>query len=80
MYALGGIHAKFYKITFDRTASNVVRGMGKEPPERLGRTLLQSSLTFKISNNLTPDVQNRLEQLIKAYKRNPNVLTNAVTR
>lgn len=44
---------------------------GKGPSERLGRKLLQSSLTFKISNNLTPDIQNRLEQLIKAYKRNP---------
>ena len=43
---------------------------GKAPTERLGRTLLETSLTFKLSNSLTPEVQNRLDQLIKTYKRN----------
>jgi hypothetical protein len=44
---------------------------GREPSERLGRTLLETSIAFKISNNLTPELQDRLDQLIKAYKRNP---------
>lgn len=61
----------FIKLPLTELRQMWSEAWGKEPPERLGRTLLQSSLTFKISNNLTPDVQNRLEQLIKAYKRNP---------
>jgi hypothetical protein len=44
----------------------------KKPSKRLGRTLLETSLTFKCSNTLTPDLQSRLEQLVKSYKRNPN--------
>lgn len=46
-------------------------GWGKEPAERLGRTLLETSIAFKLSNTLTPELQDRLDQLIKRYKRNP---------
>jgi len=44
----------------------------RKPPERLGRALLETSLAFKLSRNLAPELQNRLDQLIKTYKRNPN--------
>lgn len=44
---------------------------GKAPAERLGRTLLETSLMFKLSKTLTPELQSRLDQLVKAYKQNP---------
>lgn len=44
---------------------------GREPTERLGRALLETSLTFKSSNKIIPELQNRLDQLVRAYKRNP---------
>lgn len=44
---------------------------GKEPNERLGRALLETSIAFKLSNTLAPELQSRLDQLIKTYKRNP---------
>lgn len=43
----------------------------KKPAERLGRALLEASLAFKLSNNLPEELQSRLDQLIKTYKRNP---------
>lgn len=43
---------------------------GIEPTERLGRVLLETSLDFKLSNHISPELQSRLEQLIKTYKRN----------
>ncbi len=44
---------------------------GKEQAERLGRTLLETSLIFKLSNTLTPELRSRLDQLLKNYNRNP---------
>lgn len=43
----------------------------KKPAERLGRALLEASLAFKLSNNLPEELQSRLDQLIKTYKRKP---------
>lgn len=43
----------------------------KPPNQRLGRTLLEASLAFKLSNTVTPSLQAKLEQLVKTYKRNP---------
>lgn len=47
------------------------KAWGKQPIERLGRTLLETSLAFKLSNKPTPELQSRLGQLIKTYQRNP---------
>jgi hypothetical protein len=44
---------------------------GIEPAERLGRALLETSLNFKLSNRISPELQGRLDQLIKTYKRKP---------
>lgn len=45
------------------------------PHARIGRTMLGKSLTYKIrereAGGLPPDIQARLDQLIKTYKRNP---------
>lgn len=43
----------------------------KVPDERLGRTMLEKSLEFKLQKTLTTDKQDRLDQLVKTYKRNP---------
>lgn len=45
---------------------------GMQPHARIGRTMLEKSLAYKISDkHLTPEQQARLDQLIKQYKRNP---------
>lgn len=48
---------------------------GITPHSRIGRTMLEKSLHFKQveseGGGLTPAQQARLDQLIKAYKRNP---------
>lgn len=49
---------------------------GITPHTRIGRTMLEKSLTFKRRElaglGMTPAQRARLNQLIKAYKRNPN--------
>lgn len=46
---------------------------GLQPHARIGRSMLEKSLTYKQRwQGLTPDQQKRLEQMIKQYKRNPN--------
>lgn len=47
------------------------KAWSKDPSGRLGRILLEISLNYKLSNSLTPELQSRLDQLIKTYKRNP---------
>ena len=48
---------------------------GMAPHARIGRTMLEKSLIYKIrereAGGLPPDIQMRLDQLIKTYKRNP---------
>ncbi len=49
---------------------------GQQPHPRIGRTMLLKSLEYKIfeqeTGTLTSEQRQRLEQLIKSYKRNPN--------
>ncbi len=46
---------------------------GSQPHSRIGRSMLEKSLAYKRrGQDLTPDQQKRLDQLIKQYKRNPN--------
>lgn len=46
---------------------------GLDPHARIGRSMLEKSLAYKQrGQELVPDQQKRLEQLIKQYKRNPN--------
>lgn len=48
---------------------------GVAPHARIGRTMLEKSLIYKIrereAGGLPSDIQARLDQLIKTYKRNP---------
>ncbi len=45
------------------------------PPPKIGRTMLEKSLAFKLREQaglgLTPEQQQKLNRLIVAYKRNP---------
>lgn len=46
---------------------------GIKPHAKIGRTMLEKSLTYKKrGKDLTSDQQKRLEQLVRQYKRNPN--------
>lgn len=51
------------------------RAWGRSPQARIGRTMLEKSLEYKIrereERGLTPEQQARLEQLVRKYKRNP---------
>jgi len=48
---------------------------GIKPHARIGRMMLEKSLAYKIreqiAGGLPPEIQERLDQLIKTYKRNP---------
>lgn len=44
---------------------------GLKPHARIGRSMLQKSLTFKQQNRLTREQEDQLKQLIKKYIRNP---------
>lgn len=48
---------------------------GRDPHSRIGRTMLEKSLEYKVRESrgcgLTQDQQVRLKQLAKQYKRNP---------
>lgn len=50
----------------------------KEPHSRIGRTMLEKSLEFKLKeqrgNGFTADQKTRLAELIKKYKRDPSKL------
>ena len=56
------------------------RAWGIEPHARIGRTMLEKSLRYKVreqeQGGLSLDQQKRLDQLVKQYKRNPNALDN----
>lgn len=47
---------------------------GREPHARIGRTMLEKSLEYKVhersNSNLTSEQSTRLSELIRAYKRN----------
>ena len=54
------------------------RAWGFTPHAHIGRMMLEKSLAYKIREQehggLSPDQQKRLDQLVKQYKRNPNLL------
>ncbi|HPQ51595.1 MAG TPA: DUF2924 domain-containing protein, partial [Alphaproteobacteria bacterium] len=50
------------------------RCWGKEPHNKIGRVMLERSLEFKKwkeNHGILPDVQIRLDELIKNFRRNP---------
>ena len=63
------------KLPLNELRQMWARAWGREPHARIGRTMLEKSLEYKIrereGRDLTPEQQARLEQLLKQYKRNP---------
>lgn len=64
------------KLKIDELRSRWTEVWGTDPHSRIGRTMLEKSLGYKIrereGHGLTPEQQERLGQLIRQYKRNPN--------
>jgi hypothetical protein len=59
------------KLSLTELRQMWARAWNIEPSDRLGRALLEKSLAFKLEKTLRQDQHDRLEQLIKTYKRNP---------
>jgi hypothetical protein len=47
------------------------KAWGRKPHVRIGRVMLEKSLTYKLNHTPNPEQEKRLKQLIKDYKRNP---------
>lgn len=59
-------------LSLNELRHNWSEAWNKQPHVRIGRVMLEKSLTFKTSDKrLTPEQQARLNHLIKEYKRNP---------
>lgn len=68
------------KLPLNELRQRWAQAWGLEPHARIGRTMLEKSLAYKIreqeQGGLLSNQQKRLDQLIKQYKRNPNTLDN----
>ena len=64
------------KLPFNELRQMWACKWGREPHSRIGRTMLLKSLEYKMleqeNGTFIPEQRERLEQLIKVYKRNPN--------
>ena len=58
-------------IPLDELRKRWADSWGLEPHARIGRSMLEKSLIFRAQSNLTAEQQDRLDQLVKRYKRNP---------
>jgi hypothetical protein len=59
------------KLSLNELRLSWAEAWHKEPDERLGRKMLETSLLFKRSNCLTSEQQSKLDHLIRIYKKNP---------
>ena len=53
---------------------------GIEPHSRIGRVMLEKSLTYQKQVNLSAEQQDRISRLIRDYKRNPNNLEQSALK
>lgn len=74
--ALTEIGRNLDKLSLEQLRSKWTEMWSTESHPRIGRTMLLKSLEYKILEQeigaLTSEQRQRLEQLIKSYKRNPN--------
>jgi hypothetical protein len=54
------------------------KAWGRKPHVRIGRVMLEKSLTYKLNHTPNPEQEKRLKQLIKDYKRNPKCFDERV--
>ena len=59
-------------LTLKELRAQWSRAWRMSPHERIGRVMLEESLTFKLHDPLTAEQTKRLNQLIKKYKNNPS--------
>lgn len=67
-------HMQFKELSLSELKDKWTSAWGKAPPPRMGRTMMEKSLMFKRQYSLPKDIQNRLDTLVKQYRRNPNCL------
>lgn len=65
------MHKNLEKLSLTELRQIWAQAWEKKAPTQLGRTMLEVSLKFKLSKNINVELQNRIEQLVKMYKRNP---------
>ena len=70
------MYEEFEKLPLNELRQIWARAWDKEPYERIGRTMLEKSLEYKLRENeghsLTSEQQAQLKQLIKQYRRKPD--------
>jgi hypothetical protein len=64
------------KLSLNELRQMWAQAWGREPHARIGRTMLEKSLEYKIQERegcrLKPEQQAQLDSLVKQYKRNPS--------
>ncbi|MDD3021218.1 MAG: DUF2924 domain-containing protein [Alphaproteobacteria bacterium] len=69
------MHAEIIKLSLAGLRQMWVEAWGVEPHLRIGRTMLEKSLVYKLreqrSGGVPDETGKRLRQLVKSYKRNP---------
>lgn len=68
------MHADFNKLTLNELRQMWLDAWGIEPHAKIGRTMLEKSLSYKLheqnSGGLPEDINQRIQSLIKSYRRN----------
>ena len=72
----GHMHLK--DLPLNEVRSRWAKAWGKQPHGTMGRTMMIESIKFKQSGGLASEQQERLDKLVKAYKRNPANFDKAI--
>lgn len=69
------MHENLKQLSLTELRQKWAKVWGREPHFKIGRTMLEKSLEYKIREQISggpdPDLQQRLKKLVAAYKRNP---------
>ena len=69
------MHADITKLSLIELRQMWLSVWGMEPHAKIGRTMLEKSLSYKLHeqrSSIPDDIKERLRQLVKSYKRNPD--------
>lgn len=69
------MHAEIAKLSLIELRQMWLKAWGMEPHAKIGRTMLEKSLSYKLyeqHSGIPDDIKERLGQLVKSYKRNPD--------
>ena len=59
------------ELSINELRQRWAKAWGRQPHIRIGRVMLERSLAYKLQGDLSLELQIRLDQVIKEYKRNP---------